>query len=133
MCVGVCCCGVSRAMCIGVTSVVACAAVAYAAVAYAAVACVLVWHFIGMCADVACSVEETASGAVHVHMKPGAGSRASNPREGSIVVLTLSRPPPKGALEWARGRGPPGGRNTHGPAAKRQRFGAPYLTSWRTL
>ena len=74
--------------------------------------------------DAACSVEETASGAVHLHMKPCAGSRASNVREGSIVVLTLSRPPPRGALEWAlggRGRGHHGGTGPPGPAAKKPR------------
>ena len=74
--------------------------------------------------DVACSVEETASGAVHLHMKPCAGNRASNVREGSIVVLALSRPPPRGALEWAlggRGRGHHGGTDPPGPAAKKPR------------
>lgn len=73
----------------------------------------------------ACSVEETASSAVHLHMKPCSGNRSSNVREGSIVVLTLSRPPPRGALEWAqgaRGRGRHGGRGSPGPAAKKPRY-----------
>lgn len=95
----------------------------------------------GTCPDVGmshvlmwgCSVEETASGAVHLHMRPcTGGNRSSNPREGSIVVLTLSRPPPKGALDWAqgtRGRGHHGGKDTQGPTHKRQRFAfaLPYL------
>ena len=75
--------------------------------------------------DVACSIEETASGAVHLHMKPCAGNRASNVREGSIVVLTLGRPPPRGTLEWvqgARGRGHHGAKGLPGPAAKKARF-----------
>lgn len=73
----------------------------------------------------ACSVEETASGAVQLHMKPCSGNRSSNIREGSIVVLTLGRPPHRGALEWAqgaRGRGHHGGRGSPGPAAKKLRY-----------
>ncbi|KAL0032313.1 hypothetical protein WJX79_004546 [Trebouxia sp. C0005] len=72
------------------------------------------------------SVDETASGGVHVHLKPSMpGNRSSMLRENSLVVLTLSKPPAKGALEWVqggRGRGP---RRQNGssdePHHKRQR------------
>lgn len=69
-------------------------------------------------------MEETASGAVHLHIKPSAGNRPSTVREGSIVVLTLTRPPPRGALEWAQGdqgKGRHGGKGSPGPAAKKPR------------
>lgn len=51
----------------------------------------------------ACSVEKTADGAVQLSMKPCSGNKSGNLRVGSIVVLTLSKPSPKGALEWAQG------------------------------
>lgn len=78
---------------------------------------------------VACSVEETASGAVHLHIKPSAGNRPATVREGSIVVLTLTRPPPRGALEWAQGgqgKGRHGGKGSPGPAATKPRC-VPFL------
>ena len=51
-----------------------------------------------------CSVDETASGSVHVHLKPSMpGNRSSMLRENSLVVLTLSKPPAKGVLEWVQG------------------------------
>ena len=76
--------------------------------------------------DGICSVDETASGGVHVHLKPSMpGNRSSMLRENSLVVLTLSKPPTKGALEWVLGGGGRGARRQNGsfddPHHKRQR------------
>lgn len=73
-----------------------------------------------------CSVEETANGGVHVHLKPSMpGNRNPMLRENSIVVLTLSRPPGKGSLDWVQGGRGRGGRRSNGspegPHHKRQR------------
>ena len=73
-----------------------------------------------------CSVDETASGSVHVHLKPCVpGSRSSMLREKSLVVLTLSKPPAKGALEWVQGGRGRGARRQNGSSDdhhhKRQR------------
>lgn len=69
-----------------------------------------------------CSVEETASGWVHLHIRPTGGARSAL-RENNIVVLTLSRPPAKGALEWVKGGSHVAGiQPSHGgPASKRVR------------
>ncbi len=73
-----------------------------------------------------CSVDETASGSVHVHLKPSMpGNRSSMLRENSLVVLTLNKPPAKGALEWVQGGRGRGARRQNGssddPPHKRQR------------
>ncbi|KAL0034221.1 hypothetical protein WJX77_004006 [Trebouxia sp. C0004] len=72
------------------------------------------------------SVDETASGSVHLHLKPSMpGNRSSMLRENSLVVLTLSKPPAKGALEWVQGGRGKGARRQNNiaddPHHKRQR------------
>ena len=81
-----------------------------------------------------CSVDETASGSVHVHLKPSMpGNRSTMLRENSLVVLTLNKPPAKGPLEWVQGGRGRGARRQNGcsddPHHKRQRsvFSIPCL------